>query len=306
MLKKISATLLLVILITTSMVNANTPVPEIKSRSGILICKETGQIIYEKDAYTRRPMASTTKMMTCILAIENLDLKQKVTVGNIPYMYNATLMDLKKGEVVTVEELLYGLMLISANDAAMVLGQTLAGIDSNNLNIEKEFWDAELEYAKIMNAKAEELGLKDTHFVNSMGFDDKNHYSTARDLAFLGKYCMENPTFGKIVATRKYQVPKTNKSKVRKFPNTNLLISGQKITVKVNGKERPTAYKGAYGLKTGFTPRAGNCLVGGAKLNMEFSTIAATLDVEYPLTRYADQIELFDYASSSLNKNIIF
>lgn len=264
--------------------------------SVLLMETSTGKILFEKNANKVTYPASTTKIMTAILTVENCKLDEIATVSHnavysIPYDY--THANLKEGEDLTIEQLLYVLMLPSANDAAIVLAEHISG------SVE--------EFSNLMNEKAKQLGCKNTHFVNPNGIHAKNHTSTAYDLALMGQYAMQNDTIRKIVSTKQFTLPATNKYNKadRTFNNTNdLLLSSSKYY-----------YKGTTGLKTGYTGEAGNCIVATVKKN-GFEVLVVVLGGKSTSTgqseRYLDCKTLFDYAFNNyqiktLNKkNSIF
>ena len=162
--------------------------------------QNSGKILYSKNANTKMYPASTTKIMTAILTLENCNLDDVATashnaVYSIPYSYSVA--TIQEGEELTIEQLLNVLLIPSANDAAIVLAEHISG------SVE--------EFAKLMNKKAEELGCKNTHFVNPNGIHNKNHTSTAYDLALMGQYAMKNETIRKIVSTKQFTLPTTNK-----------------------------------------------------------------------------------------------
>lgn len=250
----------------------------------LLMEASTGKVIYEKNAHTRMYPASTTKIMTAILVLENGNLTDTVTVSenavlSIPNGYSTA--QLQIGEQFTVEQLLYALMLPSANDAAVALAEYIAGsVDS---------------FAAMMNTKAVEIGCQDTHFVNPNGVHDENHYSTAYDLALMGQYAMENSTFRSIVSTAQFSLPATNQhpTEDRIYNNTNALLSS---SLSSNGYTY--YYSGCTGIKTGYTDSAKSCIVASAKKdNMEL--IAVVLGGETlengQSGRYLDCKTLFDY-----------
>lgn len=248
--------------------------------SCILIEANTGKILYEKNSNDVRFPASTTKIMTAILTVENCNLDDVATVSHnavysIPYDY--THASLKEGEELTIEQLLYALMIPSANDAAIVLAEHISG------SVE--------EFAKLMNKRAEELGCKNTHFVNPNGIHSKDHTSTSYDLALMGKFAMQNSIIRKIVSTTQFTLPATNKySKAdRTFNNSNDLLSTYSRYY----------YEGTTGVKTGYTGEAGNCIIASAKKN-DFEVILVVLGGESTNTglsqRYLDCKTLFDYA----------
>lgn len=254
---------------------------EITSPVALLMESETGTILYEKNAYDKMYPASTTKIMTAILALENCNLDDIATVSknavmSVPIDY--TNANLQVGEELTIEDLLYAFLIPSANDCGYVLAEHIAGSTET--------------FADMMNLKATELGCKNTHFTNPSGIQDENHYSTAYDLALIGRYAMKNENFRKIVSTSSYNLPATNKydSTDRRFVNTNFLI-----------RESQTKYyyKYATGIKTGFTDDARDCVVASAKKDgIEY--IAVILYAGYTDTwlkeKFIDCVTLFDFA----------
>ena len=245
----------------------------------------TGKIIYEKDGYTKAYPASTTKIMTAILTLEHCKLTDIATVSHeaiftVPVGYSHAY--LQEGEELTIEQLLHVLLIPSANDAANVLAEHIAGSISS--------------FTTMMNTKALELGCTGTNFVNTNGIHNTNHYSTAYDLALMGKYAMQNETFRKIVSTTKYTLPATNKypEATRFFKQTNALIVP-------DDRDRVDNYYYPYttGIKTGYTDPAGNCIVASAKKDdVEYIVvILGAQNTENGLSaRYLDCKKLFDYA----------
>ena len=193
----------------SSRVFAATNKPEITSPSAILVDNYTGTILYEKNIDQKMYPASITKILTAILTIENCELTDTATASenaimSLPAGYS--IGDIKVGETLTIQNLLEVLLVHSANDAANVLGEHVGG------SIEG--------FADMMNAKAAEIGCKNSHFVNPSGKHDENHYSTARDLALIMQYCMKNPTFRKIDSMRSCSLPATSYSPQRDFVTT--------------------------------------------------------------------------------------
>lgn len=251
-------------------VNTNCP-------SCILIDAKFGNILYSKDAYKKMYPASTTKLMTAILTLENCELADVVTVSHnaifsIPVGYAHA--SLREGEELTVEQLLNVLLIPSANDAAIALAEHISG------SVE--------EFSSLMNNKAKEIGCKNTNFVNPNGIHDKNHYSTAYDLSLIGKYAMKFPDIMRIAKTTRYTLPKTNKYNKtdRIFNATNSLI--------VNQSQNDNYYKYATGLKTGFTDKAGYCIVSTTKKD-DLELLAVILNGESIDKRYFDCKSLFEY-----------
>lgn len=208
----------------------------ISAQSAVLIEATTGRIIYSQNANKPLPMASTTKIMTALVALENLSLDTVVSVSGEAVGVEGSSIYLYEDEQLTVEELLYALMLESANDAAVAIAIAVAGgVD---------------EFAVLMNKKADDLGLKSTHFVNPHGLDADGHYTTAYELAVITACALENDTFRQIVSTKKKTIPMRNGEGTRVLVNHNKLLR---------------SYDGAIGVKTGFTKKSGRCLVSAAE-----------------------------------------
>ena len=208
----------------------------VSAESAVLIEAESGEIIYEKNAHKRRGMASTTKIMTAVCALENIDVSTVVTVPREAAGIEGSSVYLREGEKITVENLLYALMLGSANDAAAAIAIAVSG------SMEA--------FAELMNAKSAELGLCDTHFENPHGLDGEAHYTTAYELAKIAAYALGNETFARIVSTVKYTIPATEGSQARTLVNHNRLLR---------------EYSGVIGVKTGFTKKCGRTLVSAAR-----------------------------------------
>ena len=218
------------------------PVRAISARQAILLDAQTGRVLYEKNADRRGLIASTTKIMTALLICEQCNVLDRVRIPEEAVGIEGSSMYLRSGEVLTVQELLYGLMLRSGNDAAVALAIYCGGTVEG--------------FVARMNDKARTLGLKDTHFANPNGLDAPDHYSSAADLAALGAYAMENPIFAKTVST------KTVQAGGRALRNHNKLL---------------WLLPGAEGIKTGFTKAAGRILVSSAQRQGR-RLVAATMD----------------------------
>ncbi len=229
---------------TESQIDLSLPAPH--AEAVYLADMKSDKVLYERNADEKLYPASTTKIMTAILVLENADLTQTITAQTeaiSPITNQHSHMGILIGEELTVEQLLYGMLVYSANDAANVLAVHLGG------SIEG--------FAQMMNDKAKELGANDTHFVNPHGFHDDNHYTTAHDLALMAKYAMQNEKFREIVKTDMYIIEPTNKYKeIRYLSNTNHLVSKR--------RQANYFYSKAIGIKTGFTDEAGSCLVAAA------------------------------------------
>lgn len=202
-----------------------------------VIEKDSGRILYSKNKDQKLPMASTTKVATAITVIENCDdLDESIVVNDSAIEVKGTSIYLRKDEEIKVIDLLYGLMLRSGNDAATALAYHIGGgID---------------EFAKMMNETAKKAGASNTNFVNPHGLDDPNHYTTAYDLSKITAYALNNPIFEKIVSTKNYIIEATNKSEKRYLTNKNKLLR---------------SLDGCCGVKTGYTSKAGRCLVSASK-----------------------------------------
>ena len=206
----------------------------LSAQSAVLIDARDGRVLYEKDADTPRPMASTTKIMTAVVALESCDVNEIIEIADEAVGVEGSSIYLQKGERMTLLELLYALLLQSANDAAVAIAVGVGGSVGN--------------FADMMNEKAVSLGLTSTHFENPNGLDADGHVTTARELALLTAYALKNPTFAEIVATYKRK------------------ISGPDGTVRlvVNHNKLLNMYDGCVGVKTGFTKKSGRCLVSAA------------------------------------------
>lgn len=257
---------------STDEISTNAPV-------ALLMDASTGKIIYEKDAYKRMYPASTTKIMTAILTLENCDLNDVAKVSynaifTVPVGYSHA--NLVLDEELTIEQLLYVLLIPSANDAANVLAEHIAG------SVES--------FASMMNTKAAELGCKNTHFVNPNGVHNENHYSTAYDLALMGQYAMKNETFRRIVMETRYTLPTTNK-----YDKTNRIFN---TTNRLVNPKSGQYYQYATGVKTGYTDAAKNCVVASAKKdNLELISVilGADSDTTTTVNKFGDCINLFEY-----------
>ncbi len=209
--------------------------PAIKSPAAIVINADTGRVLFEWDAYERRPMASTTKIMTAILVLENLALDQQVTVSAKAAQTPEPKALLREGDVLTVEQLMYALLIRSSNGSAVALAEACDGsVDA---------------FLERMNARAEKLGMADTHFVNPNGLDADGHYSTPADMAKVAQYAMRNEKFREFVSTPSYSLEIPGRSDPILLKNTNKLLGRADWVT---------------GIKTGLTPRAEQCLVSSA------------------------------------------
>ena len=248
--KKTISIVLLLLLTTYNISFADNLI--LSGEGAILIDRDTGQILYEKNPHLKLQPASTTKIMTGILAIEKGNMDDMATVDEeIVSLTDGSHIALEPGEQLKFEDLLNALLIESANDAALAIAKHISGsID---------------DFVKLMNDKAKEVGALNTNFVNPNGLTADNHVTTAYDLSMMARYAMENDTFRSIVCNYTYTIPETNKkTEPRYLKSANkLLYSNQKINV--DGKMVPIKYEGINGVKTGYTVAAHNCLVASAE-----------------------------------------
>lgn len=252
---------------------AETDIPELTAQSAVVICADTGQIIYGKNEHEKRSMASTTKIMTALLALEIAaadDVDITITDKMVPV--EGSSMHLEVGNVLPLSSLAKGMLTVSGNDAANSAAIALSG-------------SVEL-FADMMNEKAKQIGMKSTNFVTPSGLDHDNHYSTAYDLALLGSYAMENESFYNICSKRKVEVPFTEPYKTITLCNENRMLK---------------RYDGCVGIKTGFTKTAGRCLVSCAERE-KLRLVAVTLNAG---DDWNDHEKLLDYGFSKM-KAVVF
>ena len=237
--------------------------PDVNSRACVVIDRKTNCVLFGKNENTKKKMASTTKIMTATIIIEKCNLSDTIEISKKAAGTGGSRLGLKTGDKITVLDLLYGLMLRSGNDAAVALAE-YAGRDING-------------FAELMNAKALELGLTNTHFETPHGLDSNEHYTTAYELALLSNYALNNPTFAKIVGTKNYTI--TINGSPKDLSNTNELLGNM---------------EGVYGIKTGFTNGANRCLVTACKRN-NIDIICVVLGADTKKFRTIDSIKLINY-----------
>lgn len=252
--------------------SAQEPSPDIMAKSAIIIEAQTGKILYEKNAYEKRPPASTTKMMTLIIALEKANLADIVTTSEQASQTEGSTLWLSPGEKMKMLDLLYGMILVSGNDATVAVAEHISG--------------SVAKFAELMNEKAAALGAKDTHFTNPNGLPDDQHYSTAYDLALIAANGYKNPTFANIVSTINRKMPWAGKNQERDLYNENKLL---------------WQYEGGNGVKTGYTDAAGRCLVSAANRN-GVQLIAVVLDSDYMWT---DSYKLLDYGFTRVSPHTL-
>ncbi|MGI6085056.1 MAG: D-alanyl-D-alanine carboxypeptidase family protein [Acetivibrionales bacterium] len=234
--------------------------PVINARSALVMDFETGTVLYEKNAYLKRPMASTTKIMSAIVALENSDLEEDVLISGKAAGMGGSVMGLKKDTIVKMRDLLNGMLICSGNDAAVAIAEHIGG------SVEG--------FCELMNKKAIEIGAFSTSFSNPHGLDEENHYTTAYDLAKITRYALKNPHFNEIVKRKEY------------YYNGRVLKSTNEML---------TSYEGADGVKTGYTGLAGRCLVTSAtKNNMRLISVVLFCDTKNLRTSSSQKI--LDYS----------
>lgn len=289
--KKILFFLILLLTMISSQVFAVT----VNSPNAILIDADTGRILYEKDPYRPVYPASTTKILTAILTLENCDINDEVTASYAAIMsvpVGGSHAAIQVGETLRVKELLQALLICSGNDAANILAEHIGGSMES--------------FATMMNTRAKELGCQNTNFVNASGLHDENHYTTAYDLAILYKYATDNfPEFNEIVATIRFRLPITDKygTDDRFYLNSNQLIVPNS-----SNSAKNYYYPYATGGKTGFTTQSKNCLVAGASkdgVNLIAVILGAVQDSAGVSYRFTDAKNLFDYGFSAIVPNQI-
>ena len=244
-------------------------IPNITAKCGIGVDSATGRILFEKNAYSKMEMASTTKIMTGIIAIESGNLDDIVEISNKAVRVSGSEIGLKKGEKWILRSLLYGLLLSSGNDAAIAIAEYIAG------SVDK--------FIEMMNNKAAEIGALNTCFKSPHGLDIAGHYSTAYDLSVITRYAFNNPIFNEIVCSKQSTV---------KAPTGNISM--------YNTNEMLTRYKGADGVKTGYTGKAGRCLVTSAtRDNMRI--VSVVLGCSSRNNRAADSSKILNYCFANYN-----
>jgi len=210
--------------------------PKTGGLAAIVIDAETGQILYEKNSHLRRPPASTTKIMTAIVALEHGHLDDVVTISKKAAETPYSSLNFKPGERIKLRDLLYGMLLRSANDSCVAVAEHIAG------SVEK--------FVEMMNEKAREMGCRDTHFVNPNGLHDPDHYSSAYDLALIARHAIHIPAFNEFIRTKKVKIDRS--------------LNHEDTVVRNKSLRFLKHYLGADGIKTGYTKQAGHCFVGSA------------------------------------------
>ncbi len=275
--RRIGRGVLLFLFLTTCLISPATAAqqqaaipPQVSGKAALLMDSKSGEILYTYNADVQLPPASTTKILTGIIAIERTKLTDIVTGGKNPTLVIPSAIGLHEGETITMENLLYSLFVKSANDAAVAVAEHISG--------------SVPAFSELMNNKARELGAVNSNFVNPHGLPDPDHYSTAYDLAVIARYAMRNPLFREFVSTKVKVIPRKDDSDVKWLQNSNKLL---------------WRYEEATGIKTGYTSEAKNCLVASAaRGNQEM--IAVVLG-EPGSVVWTDAENLLEYGFSGYN-----
>ena len=261
--KKITAVFLVILFALNIGIKADA----LSAKAAVVINGDTGEVLFSKNADIRLPMASTTKIMTALLLCENADLNDTIVTTKEMVTVEGSSMGLQVGDTVSYHDLLYGMMLASGNDAANTTAIAISGSTQ--------------KFVELMNKKALELGLKDTHFETPSGLDGDAHYTTAYELALIAKYALENEDFSKAASSKSATLCYGNPPYRRTLTNHNRLLK---------------SYEDVIGVKTGFTKKSGRCLVTASKKDGKF-VIAVTLNDP---NDWADHRALLDLGLASL------
>ncbi len=245
---------------------------DISAQAAVLMCVESGEVIFERNPHEKLSMASTTKIMTSLIALEAGMPEKEITVTKEMVAVEGTSMGLLEGDSVSLTELVYGMLLQSGNDAANTVATVLGG-------------DAE-GFAALMNERAEQIGMNNTNFVTASGLDDEEHYSTAYDMALLACECVGNPLFVSICSDKSETLTYGNPPYARTVTNHNKLL---------------WSYPDCIGMKTGFTRKSGRCLVSAAKRN-GVTLVAVTLNAP---NDWSDHRQLLDYGFDKCKSGLL-
>ena len=265
------------------------PAYHVAAKAALLIDRSSGKVIYEQNADERLYPASLTKIMTCLVALEKGNLSDIVEVHESAFYDisdDSSQAGLMVGERMTLENLLYCMMIVSGNEACNVIAEHIAG--------------SVQAFVRMMNERAYELGCRDTHFSNPHGLHDDNHYTTARDLAIITEAALKSQNFCQIVELYEYTLPETNLSPERKLKTTNMLI--------YKSSSNPLYYSRAHGIKTGYTSRAGRCIISEG-ISGEMDLLAVVMGANTSIQDNGDLLmesftecrALFDYGFDNFN-----
>lgn len=262
MFKRLTASFIAISIFFSLCIKANAVELSLSAKSAILINALTNEVIYEKNAYEKRGMASTTKIMTALLTIEIGNLHKTYVAKDEDVRIEGTSIGLKEGDIITLETLVQGMLLESGNDAANVSARVIG--------------KSREKFVSLMNQKAKEIGMEDTQFKNPSGLTEEGHFSTAYDMALLGSFAIKNKQFRDICSLSSIRVSYGNSEYQRTFKNHNKLLN---------------SVEGAFGIKTGFTKASGRCLVSAAERD-GVTLIAVTLSAP---DDWNDHKKLFEY-----------
>ncbi|MDA8441913.1 MAG: D-alanyl-D-alanine carboxypeptidase, partial [Peptococcaceae bacterium] len=253
-------------------------IPTVNGEAAVLVDADSGQILFAKNSHEHLPIASITKIMTAIVALDKGNLDSVVTIQpDIMDRKNVygTLLYLEPGEKFTLRQLLYGMLLNSANDAAMAVADYIGGNETN--------------FVQMMNATAQQLGATDTHFTNPDGLSEPNHYSSASDMALFARYAMQNPVFAEIVQTKTMDFPRSKPKLPNKLYNIDHML---------------WLYSGVDGVKTGYTAEARNTIVTSATRNGR-RLLVVVLRGDTAKSIYADDANLLDYGFNDFTNQVL-
>lgn len=273
--------LLLFASLCTSFSYGASAVPKIEAEAAMVIDMTTGDVLYKQNDEVMIYPASTTKMVTALIALDQLDMNATLTADQEVASTPGTSLKLKDGEEINAKDALNAMLVASCNDCAVLIAKAIAG--------------STYEFVNMMNDKLLELGVSNTHFSNPHGLHAEDHYSTASDLAKIALQAMENEEFAKIVGQSEYTVPATNKSDSRTVTSTNLLLHDETDAnrVYIDNVLSYCKYEGAMGVKTGYTKAAGGCLIEVAQ--RENTKLMTVVMKSSSMGRFADTIKLLDW-----------
>lgn len=265
--KKVVIFLLIISYLFACTISFSTENISLNAKSAIVFDRKYKKVLYSKNIHDKLPNASTTKMLTAIVAYENADMDEIVTVSKKAANTGGSRLGLRTGDEVSMGDLIHGLLICSGNDAAVAIAEYIGETEEN--------------FCKIMNEKAKEIGAMNTNFVTPHGLDKEEHYSTAYDLAIIADYALDIPYIANIVSKKNSNI-KIN-GNVRNLTTTNEMLS---------------SYSGADGVKTGYTGNAGRCLVTSATRD-DWQLICVVLGCDTKKFRTTDSIKLLDYSFDS-------
>lgn len=277
MVKRIIISVLMILIFTENMYGKEEI--NLNAKSAILIDEMSGRVLYEKNSREKLPNASTTKIMTCITALEYGKIESVTEVSDYAASMPEVKLGMRRGEKYYLKDLLYSLMLESHNDTAVAIAEAVGG------NVQS--------FAKMMNEKAKQIGAEDTNFVTPNGLDNENHFTTAYDMALISAYAMKNKKFKEIINTREYIFSEINSGKKIKVNNKNAFLNQM---------------SGAVGIKTGFTGNAGYCFVGAVheKNKKLISVVLASGWPPHKEYKWGDTRKLMNYGLNNYEYEMIY